>query len=243
MSEPDFGPIPVSRLKGESGHIFAALGQGRRVLISRRGQVVAAIDPATVERYPEELARFALPGEQHMDELTASDLSQGSPSEAVRAAAEDGVSSYVTRNSKVYGVLSGLPVASPEDAAGYTYWVDERERAMTSFEADHPDATAEQFAAFVAAYPEFQNSAQAADAFDHARPSAGELNLAPARARQDVLYEAMNPGPPPSDRVLRTLLDRSESLQQELREITADLAAVLARSALSSAVAAPESRR
>lgn len=43
--------------------------------------------------------------------------------------------------------------------------------------------------------------------------------------------------------MLRTLLDRSESLQQELREITADLAAVLARSALSSAVAAPESRR
>lgn len=91
-----------------------------------------------------------------MDELTASDLSQGSPSEAVRAAAEDGVSSYVTRNSKVYGVLSGLPVASPGGCPGYTYWVDERERAMTSFEADHPDATAEQFAAFVAAYPEFR---------------------------------------------------------------------------------------
>lgn len=154
MAQPDYGPVPVSRLKDESTRIFAALGDGRRVLISRRGQVVAAIEPASIDRHAAELARFALPSEGPMAEITASDLSQGSPSERVRAA-ESGTPSLLTRNNKVYGVLSSVPPAPAGNArqARLDEWVAAREHALTEFEQSHPDATPAQFAAAVAAFP------------------------------------------------------------------------------------------
>lgn len=154
MAQPDYGPVPVSRLKDESTRIFAALGDGRRVLISRRGQVVAAIEPASIDRHAAELARFALPSEGPMAEITASDLSQGSPSERVRAA-ESGTPSLLTRNNKVYGVLSSVPPAPAGNArqARLDEWVAAREHALTEFEPSHPDATPAQFAAAVAAFP------------------------------------------------------------------------------------------
>lgn len=143
MTAPDYGPIPVSRLKEESGGLFTALDSGRRVLISRHGQVVATIEPASVERHAAQLASFALSSrEVPVPELSATDLGQGSPSESIRRA-EEGVASLVTRNNKVYGVLTA-PRATESLAV-----VDEQERALARFEREHPGASAQEFAALV----------------------------------------------------------------------------------------------
>lgn len=137
----DYGPIPMSRLKHEANAVYQALQEGRRVLISRHGAVVAAIDPVSLDRHVRELARFALPSEgDELPHLTARELMQGSPSDFVRRA-EEGSPSLVTRANKVYGVLtSDVPAENAQS-------VDKREDALAYFERQHPDASAEDFAA------------------------------------------------------------------------------------------------
>ena len=140
----DYGPVPVSRLKHESSSIFDALEAGRRVLISRSGKVVAAIEPASVERHALQLAGYAVthPGAD-IDELSATSIGQGSPSRAVRAA-EEGRSTLVTRNNKVFGVMN-----APHTALSLAE-VDASERALADFERTHPEATPAEFASLVA---------------------------------------------------------------------------------------------
>lgn len=135
----EYGPIPVSRFKEEAAHVFEALEAGRRVLISRHGQVVASIEPASLDVHGPELAAFAL-RDNAVAELSASHISQRSPSEAIHRA-EAGTHSLLTRSNKVYGVLTGRPPAA-EDLKN----VDEQERALAAFEREHPEASAEEFA-------------------------------------------------------------------------------------------------
>lgn len=135
---PDFGPVPVSRLKDEAQQVYRALEEGRRVLVSRHGQVVAGIEPASVPRHSHLLASFAL-GRPIVSELTATEISQGSPSEAIRRA-EEGESILLTRQNKVFGVL-GAPT-SPETVES----AQAQERLLSAFEAANPDATPEDFA-------------------------------------------------------------------------------------------------
>lgn len=139
MDVMDFGPIPVSRLKEENSAIFAALDQGRRVLVSRRGVVVAAIEPASVRTHTLQLANYALGDRGPEDELTATEIGQGSPSAFIKRA-EEGHSCLLTRANKVYGVIG--PARSDETLDR----VQARERMLSEFERDHPDATPEEFA-------------------------------------------------------------------------------------------------
>ena len=100
MSTRDFGAVPVSRLKDEATRIFAALDQGRKVLISRHGLVIAAIAPASVQQHAYALARFAVSDTAGLDEMTATEFSQGSPSGYIRkaeAGAESATSPATTR--------------------------------------------------------------------------------------------------------------------------------------------------
>jgi antitoxin (DNA-binding transcriptional repressor) of toxin-antitoxin stability system len=140
----DYGPVPVSRLKQESPRIFEALSADRRVLVSRHGKVVAAIDPASQQEHREQLAAFAVGAPYSLPEFTATDLGQGSPSEFVRKA-EEGQSSLVTRDGKVFGVLT-----KPN---GFRPAVDPvaQERMLAAFEREHPEATPAEFAEAVAA--------------------------------------------------------------------------------------------
>ncbi len=142
----DFGPVPASQVKKESSRIFDALGEGRRVLISRYGKVIAAIDPVTHPLYEHVLAAYAMPGFADTHELTATDISQDGPAERIRAA-EDGIPSLVTKNQKAYGMLQrfdgdGESMAAASDP-------DVREELLARFEQGHPDATPAEFAAEV----------------------------------------------------------------------------------------------
>lgn len=140
----DFGPVPVSRLKHEAASIFAALEEGRRVLISRSGNVVAAIEPASVERHAWQLANYAVSrSNAGFFELSATELGQGSPSRAVRAA-QSGQTSLVTRNNKVFGVLSAPRAESSlEDVMA-------SERVLAEFEQTYPESTPDEFASVAA---------------------------------------------------------------------------------------------
>lgn len=139
MDGTDYGPVPVSRLKEENAAIFAALDQGRRVLVSRRGVVVAAIEPASLRTHGLQLATYALSERSPEDELTATEIGQGSPASFVKRA-EQGRTCLLTRSNKVYGVLG--PARSDETLDQ----VQARERMLAEFERDHPDATPEEFA-------------------------------------------------------------------------------------------------
>lgn len=140
----DYGPVPVSQLKQESPAVFDALAAGRRVLISRSGKVVAAIEPPSIERHALQLAGYAVPhAGEAIDELSATIIGQGSPSRWVRAA-QEGRSTLVTRNNKVYGIMNAPP------AAISLAEVDASERALADFERTHPEATPAEFASLVA---------------------------------------------------------------------------------------------
>lgn len=138
----DFGPIPASQVKSESNQIFSALEQGRRVLISRYGKVVAVIDPPLAPRDSPMLAAYAVQGFDE-PELTATEIAQGAPSEHIRRA-EEGIASLVTRHNKVFGVL--LPYS---DEPSYSD-PDEDELLLVQFEQEHPNATPAEFATEVA---------------------------------------------------------------------------------------------
>lgn len=139
MPTQDFGPVPVSRLKEEAQRLYHALESGHRVLVSRHGRVVAAITPPSLSRDNRLLAAFALHGSS-VSELSATDIGQGSPSEAVRRA-EDGEPIVVTRQNRVVGVLGTAPIAQETVESA-----EAQERMLAAFEAANPDATPEEFA-------------------------------------------------------------------------------------------------
>jgi antitoxin (DNA-binding transcriptional repressor) of toxin-antitoxin stability system len=140
----DYGPVPISRLKDESSRIFEALSARRRVLVSRHGRVVAAIEPASPQTHRTLLAAYAVGAAQSFTEFTATDFGQRSPSEFIRQA-EAGQASLVTRDGKVFGILM-QPDTSPlsHDPA-------DQEKELAAFEREHPDASPEEFAEAVAA--------------------------------------------------------------------------------------------
>ncbi len=141
MTTAEYGPVPVSRIKEEAGAIFHALESQQRVLVSRHGRVVAAIEPASPERHADSLIAFALASnETTVRELSATEIGQGSPSEAVRSAAA-GRPALVTRGGKVYGVLGASRMG--ESLAD----VDRSEDMLAEFEREHPDASFDDFAA------------------------------------------------------------------------------------------------
>jgi len=140
-----YGPVPVSRLKAETSAVYAALEAHRSVLISRHGRVVAVIEPASIDDHAVWLARYALAGSQHDGEVRPTELAQGSVSELIRLA-EVGTASYVTRDNKVYGRLCSIegrnspPMPSLEEVVA-------TEASLARFEAEHPEATLEDFLA------------------------------------------------------------------------------------------------
>lgn len=103
MANTDYGPVPVSQLKAESGAIFDQLAAGRRVLVSKWGEIAAIIEPPTNGDIVA-LAAYARHDRADLHELTASDIANGSPSESVRLAAA-GTESYLTKNDQVYGFI------------------------------------------------------------------------------------------------------------------------------------------
>jgi antitoxin (DNA-binding transcriptional repressor) of toxin-antitoxin stability system len=143
MSPTDYGPVPVSRVKAESGAIFDALAHGRRVLIAKHDRVVAAIDPATA--VPRDLlVDYATPGHTRLAELTATEINQGSPSRAVAAAST--TPAYVTKDNRVYGLLRQITADDLAAALPSPALIAERERRIEKFLADHPEAGAEELA-------------------------------------------------------------------------------------------------
>jgi LacI family transcriptional regulator len=146
MAEAELGPIPVSRLKIEAVSIFAALANGRRVLISRRGRVVAAIDPVGSLAL-ETLAQFATPGKTDMGELSASDINRRSPSAAIELSLK-GVDHYVTRENRLYGVLRAIGTEELSQDHLPEEQVIERQRRIDRFLVETPDAEPEQLIRF-----------------------------------------------------------------------------------------------
>lgn len=194
MSISDFGPVPVSQFKSEARRIFDALAAGRRVLLSRRGHTVAVIDPASVDEDEHALAMFAVGKMNGLRELSATTISQRSPAEFVRAA-EDGVSSYVTRDHKVYGVMR--PLDRPAGDRRIPESLDliaAREQALVQFEQDHPNATPEEFAAAVA---EWSPSGQLATLSSGHLPQQEDDEVSPRQA----------PGSRIPDEILETFVD------------------------------------
>jgi len=138
---PPYGPVPVSRMKAESSAIFTALSQGRRVLISRRGQVVATIEPADRGAHGDLLESFALGVD--VPAVSSTDLSQsyiGSFVDRARA----GANVLLTKRNVVKVVVTGPPATASAES------VDAEEELLAAFERDHPDASPAEFAAFAA---------------------------------------------------------------------------------------------
>jgi len=100
-----FGPVPIGGLKSEVNRIFDALSDSRRVLISRSGVIVAAIDPV-VAVDDEVLASYDAQRAQRgvLVDLSAGAIARGSASSWL-ADVELGEQVYVTKSARVYGVL------------------------------------------------------------------------------------------------------------------------------------------
>ncbi|KFF58935.1 hypothetical protein JF66_14945 [Cryobacterium sp. MLB-32] len=132
----------MSRFKNEVHNVLAALGNQRRVLISRHGTVVASIEPPA-EQHARLLLDFATrpSTERQVAVLTMTDIGHGSPSEAIRNA-ENGIQALLTYGGRVRGVLTSKPEAEPLEA------VDERASALATYARTHPDATPHEFAEF-----------------------------------------------------------------------------------------------
>jgi HSP20 family molecular chaperone IbpA len=114
--------------------------------VSKHGHAVAAIDP--VSTIPAELiAEYARPGERTLEELTATEINQGSPSAAV-AACIDGLPRYVTRESRVFGLLRKLDAAEISATLPTRAQIVERERQLDRFLKDSPRANAREVAIF-----------------------------------------------------------------------------------------------
>ncbi len=136
--------LPVSALKANATTIFDTLAAGRTVYVSKRGEVVAAFRP--FEAVPEGIAAaYASP--LPAIELTARQLGREVPSAEVTEAAE-GLPSLVTKNGRIYGVLTPAiaprPATVPDrDVAGA------RAEAVRGFQEEHPDASLDDVVEFI----------------------------------------------------------------------------------------------
>ena len=148
MRPADFGPVPVSRFKVDAGRIYDALESGRRVLVSRRGEVVAVVDPAEALE-PHLLMAYVMPGRRNLAELTASEINRGSPSRAVADAAA-GVPRYVTKDAQVYGILRGVTAEELADELPSAEEIAAGQSRIDEYMQDHPEATAVELAALTA---------------------------------------------------------------------------------------------
>lgn len=142
--------VPVSRFKSEMPNVLTALEHQRRVLLSRHGNIVAAIEPPA-EKHARLLLDFTTRTSlaREVPVLTMTDIGRGSPSASIRNA-ENGVQSLLTHRGIVRGVLTSRPEAEPLEV------VDQRAAALSAFALTHPNATPEQFA-------DFSDSLSAAD--------------------------------------------------------------------------------
>lgn len=137
--------LPVSALKTNTTTVFDALAAGRTVYVSKRGEVVAAFRP--FEAVPEAIAAvYASPTALSAIELTARQLGREVPSTEVTEAAL-GLPSLVTRNGRIYGVLTKAtapqPAAVPDpEIAGA------RAEAVRTFQEEHPDASLDEVVEF-----------------------------------------------------------------------------------------------
>lgn len=187
MTTSDYGPVPMAQFKDRSGEVYAALDEGRRVLLSRHGRVIASIDPATVAQHAPLLASYALHGSS-IAELSPKTIGQGSPARVLRSV-QEGATALVTRDSKVYGVISMFPIVQ------MTFSDAEREeQQLAAFEREHPGAGPEEFARF----SESLADAPATGAMDapNANDSgldlvAGDVATFPAPLVADLAAEAM----------------------------------------------------
>ena len=147
MRISDYGPVPVSKLKDESRAMFAALAKGRRVLISRRGSVIAAIRPPTEGDAPL-LAVFALPADDAtpLTQLTATTINQ-SASSTINSVFESDSLAFVTNSQSVLGFLERYEAdtdkLTPEDHATIN-------TRIAAFLEETPDASAQAVADFQA---------------------------------------------------------------------------------------------
>ena len=179
----EYGPVPISRLKDEVVRMSDALKQGRRVLISRQGRVVAQIEPASALRHADVLASFAVDAESAPRAISPTLLSQGAGSDAVHAA-ERGEVQLLTRNSKVLGVITNFLPSND--------WATlmDREEAMQEVEHAFPDATPEQFQSVVA---RSSPSANPPDVDVSSRGDAGSTAMAVASSGAAALHGAAVP--------------------------------------------------
>jgi antitoxin (DNA-binding transcriptional repressor) of toxin-antitoxin stability system len=135
---PSYLVLPVSTLKANASTVFDSLAAGRTVYVAKRGEVVAAFRP--YEAVPEGVAAvYASPAAVSAIELTARQLGREVPSTEVSEAA-NGLASLVTKNGRIYGVLTSAttppPVTVPDpEAAGALA------EAVRSFQEEHPDAS------------------------------------------------------------------------------------------------------
>lgn len=138
----DYGPVPISRLKSERTRIQEALRGGRRVLLSRHGEVAACIEPPA-ERHASLLLDFATKSADggRLPVLTMTDIGRGSPSAQIRSA-QTGNETLLTDHGRVIGVLTAAPEAV--DRA----WALRRAEAIEGFIATHPEATPHDLADF-----------------------------------------------------------------------------------------------
>lgn len=110
------------------------------MLVSRQGQVVASIAPASAADLAL-LVQFAINGGTEEDTLSARAVNQGSPSAFVNRAAA-GERLLVTRDNKALGVLQ------PYSADDEIDRLRAREVALTEFERLHPEASQAEHVAF-----------------------------------------------------------------------------------------------
>lgn len=168
MRNDAFGPLPVSRMKPESSLMFDALAEGRPVLISRWGQVVAVIHPSGALS-DELLAGYVSGDLGELSELTAADINQRSPSRAV-ALALSGTPHYVTRDHRVYGLLRALNVGELATDLPTEEQVVERQSRLDEFLRATPGASLADVIEFSEAMEREQMADTSSDA-DFAAPT------------------------------------------------------------------------
>ena len=147
MRISDYGPVPISKLKHESREMFDALAEGSRVLISRRGLVVAEIRPPT-EGDAHLLASFALPADEAtpLAQLTSTTINQSASRTITEVLESDGVA-FVTNAHSVLGFLERYEAEKDELSVDDHKLINSR---VAAFLAKHPDATAQDVADYQA---------------------------------------------------------------------------------------------